>query len=60
MPTNKPLQPAIIAADRKALLTLKERIPGYNPPNPAFSVQTLSELNEKLRQAEESEILASS
>jgi hypothetical protein len=58
MPANKPLAPAVIAADRKALLALKVSIPGYNPTNAAFTVEAVSMLNEKLRQTEEAEILA--
>lgn len=54
---KKRLPSAIIEADRAALVALKQ-LADYAPSNPALSVEALSALEERLRKAEEAEILA--
>ncbi len=54
---NKRLPQATIDADRAALVALK-KLADYAPSNAALSIEAVSALEERLRKAEESEILA--
>jgi hypothetical protein len=53
----KRLHSATVKADRAALLALK-KLADYAPSNPALTIEALSVLEERLRNAEEAEILA--
>jgi hypothetical protein len=56
-PSIKPLAPAVVETDRAALVALKT-LHDYTPANSAITVESVSALEMRLRQAEEAELLA--